>query len=139
MNKRTVPIGKKFGRLTVIGASESDKHGNQLVRVRCDCPRRTEKTIRLCALTAKEYTDRSGKLRRPVRSCGCESRVAYVEFLDRRAKGFNKRFRRLIYKSHQGGATFQEIGRMFRNVVPPEVISAIIRGFHAERRGRRRY
>jgi len=82
MKKRTVEIGAEFGHLVVIGFAGSDRCGHQLVRVRCSCRQMTEKTVRLSDLTFKPYTDKSGRLRLPYRSCGCESKYAYLDYLE---------------------------------------------------------
>lgn len=51
--------GDKFTRLTVVSKAPSDKHGNPVWNVLCDCG--TEKSVRQFALTGKY----------PTFSCGC--------------------------------------------------------------------
>jgi len=76
MKKQVVEVGARFGKLTVLGFAGSDSRGNQLVDVRCNCPRETLKTVRLANLTFEPYGDKNGKWRQPSRSCGCESKLA---------------------------------------------------------------
>jgi hypothetical protein len=125
VNKREVELGSRFGLLTVIGKAGTDKRGNQLVRVRCDCPDHTEKVVRLAALTCKTYVGKDGKTRKPLRSCGCASKAAYREYWEMRAAGLGKRAQRALWESHQKGETFKEIA--LRSNLPPGVVAAACR------------
>jgi hypothetical protein len=125
MRKSPVEVGDKFGKLVVIGHAASDSRGNQRVVVRCSCSQRTEKTVRLSGLTFLPYTDNKGKARKPYRSCGCESKLAYLEYLESRARGIRKKVKREIWVAHQSGMRFHELARQFS--LPSELVSAICR------------
>lgn len=125
MNKRKIPIGEKFGQLTVIEAAGTDTRGNQLVRVRCDCPEETEKVVRLAALTSKAYIGKDGRKRKPLRSCGCLAKAAHRKYWEKRAAGLGRRAMRALWAQHQSGKTFTEIG--LRSELPPQVVAAACR------------
>ena len=131
MKKRSFKIGERIpgSLLTVTALAESDRHGNQRVKVRCICG--TEKTMRATALTMKATRDKNGKERKPHRSCGCESRRAYRDFLDNRAPGIRKKVRRDIWLAHQEGKTFSQLAARYPRLDAP-VISAIIRLYNRD-------
>lgn len=135
MQKQHVIVGEQFGHLTVIGPADSDARGNQLVTVKCDCPAETTKVVRLCNLRFQPYQDRAGKWRFPTRSCGCQSILAYLDFLDRRASGFSKRFRHKVWKEYQKGRTFKQLATIFH--LESDLISALCRMHDREQRMKR--
>ena len=57
--KIVVPVGTKYGRLTVIEEVEPDKHGSRRFKCVCECG--SVKTYKLCNLRNDRY----------VHSCGC--------------------------------------------------------------------
>lgn len=58
MKKSTVPVGGRFGKLTVVGFAGCDSRGNSLWKCKCDCG--------LC-VTVRAARIKSGK----TKSCGC--------------------------------------------------------------------
>jgi hypothetical protein len=125
MPRAHVQVGDQFGNLTVIDLAGSDERGNQLVRVRCSCLNRTEKTVRLSGLTFKPYYDGSGKERKPYRSCGCESKRAHRDFWELRARRLKARIRRSIWAACQQGKTLDELTNRYE--LPAGVILAACR------------
>ena len=81
--------------------------------------------MRATALTMKATRDKNGKERKPHRSCGCESRRAYRDFLDNRAVGIGQ-IQRQIWLAHQEGKTFKQLAAQYPRPDVP-VISAIVR------------
>jgi hypothetical protein len=130
MRKRQVEIGTRFGNLTVIAQAGSDHKGNQLVRVRCDCPEKTELTVRLTDLTLKPYSDERGKLRKPRQSCGCAAKRAYRDYWDRRARKFRKCSQRTIWEDYQVFGSFAKVAKRRRLPVP--LVSAVCRVYEAK-------
>lgn len=128
MKPKHVNMGDRYGKLVIVGYDEPDKRGNQRVRVRCECG--TEKTVRLANLTFTPFRDQHGKLRKPARSCGCDSKAENNRFYEERAlkleeackkrngKSRRKRTRKNILKriwiAHQQGASFSELAERFR-------------------------
>ena len=135
MKKTQIEIGERFGKLTVIGFEPSDAHGNQYVRVKCSCQKDTEKRMRATALTMEPYEDRNGKWRLPHRSCGCESKRAYQEYWEKRARGIRKLVRQKIWRHCQDGTRIDRIAVKFNLPVP--LIFAIARVYNADRLRRR--
>jgi hypothetical protein len=125
MNKREVTVGQRFGKLTVITQDGTDRRGNQLVEVECDCWERNRKTVRFSDLTFEPFADNAGKLRKPRRSCGCSAKKAYVDYLDRRALGLGRNAMRKIWKMYQEGLKFEHLAKRFN--LPEDVISAVCR------------
>jgi len=129
MKKRTFTIGEQLpgSLLTVTGLAESDRHGNQRVKVLCTCG--TEKIMRATALTMKTTEDRNGKVRKPHRSCGCKSKRAYRDYVDNRAAGIRKKVQRQIWLDHQEGKSFIQLAAEYPSLGAP-VISAIVRQYN---------
>jgi hypothetical protein len=125
MEKKQIRMGTRFGRLTVIGNEDSDRHGNQYVTVRCSCIDHTVKRMRATALTMEQYVDKNGKIRLPHRSCGCESKRAYREYWDKRAAGIRKLVRRQVWLAYQKTPQFTVVATRFN--LPAQLISAIVR------------
>jgi hypothetical protein len=125
MQRKHLEIGTRFGKLTVIGNEESDRHGNQYVLVRCSCFEKTVKRMRATALTMGQYVDKNGKIRLPHRSCGCESKRAYREYWEKRAAGIRKRVRRQIWLAYQKAPQFAVVAIQFN--LPAQLISAVVR------------
>jgi hypothetical protein len=132
MEKRAFKIGERIpgSLLTVTMFAESDRHGNQRVQVRCDCG--TVKIMRATALTMKTSVDANGKIRKPHRSCGCESKNAYRRYLNDRAKGIRKKVRRDIWLDYQHGISFAELAARYPRLDVP-VITAIVRLYNRNR------
>jgi hypothetical protein len=137
MKKRQIPLGSRFGKLTVIGYAESDRHGNQYLTVRCSCSDEKVKRMRATALTIKPYEDKNGKVRLPHRSCGCESKRAYQEYWDKRAAGIRKRVCSEIWKAYQKGPHAERLAERFN--LPVQLIIAISRLCNSKRMHRRRF
>jgi hypothetical protein len=127
VKKKAVRIGARFGMLIVIGRADSDARGNQRVCVRCDCGK--EKTVRTANLYMQPYRDRNGKLRAPVRSCGCQSRRAYREILERRARGVKQKTRKRLHRAFSRGYGLSWISQNYR--LPSEVVSALYQDWRA--------
>jgi len=125
MRKTQILIGARFGKLTVIGYAESDKHGNQYVLVSCRCIDHTVKRMRATALTLIPYEDKNGKARLPHRSCGCESRRAYREYWENRASGIRKLIRRKVWFAYQKTADLGAIANAFK--LPKPLAYAMVR------------
>ena len=125
MRKTQIPIGTRFGKLTVIECAESDKHGNQYVLVSCSCVDHTVKRMRATALTLLPYEDRNGKARLPHRSCGCESRRAYREYWQKRASGIRKLVRRNVWRAYQNTPDAGVVANEFK--LPKPLIFAMVR------------
>ena len=137
MKKTPIELGRRFGKLAVIGYEPSDAHGNQYVRVRCSCWEHTEKRMRATALTMEAYEDKNGKLRLPHRSCGCESKRAYQEYWEKRARGIRKLVRQRIWKSCQKEVGLLAVASEYKLPVP--LVIAIARVYNrARERWRRR-
>ena len=128
MKKSSFTIGERISssKLTVTGFEESDKHGNQRIRVVCDCG--TEKTMRATALTMKTTVDKNGKVRKPHRSCGCDSTAAYKRHIHNRAIKIHKKTQRRIWLLHQEGKSFGQLAIQFPHL-NAAVISEIVRWY----------
>lgn len=125
MRKKRISIGTWFGKLEVIDYAESDRHGNQYLIVRCNCPSGTVKRMRATALTIKPYVDANGKVRRPHTSCGCQSKQAYRDHWMTRASGIRKRVRRNIWIKYQEDLDVEALADQYQ--LPKPLIYAIVR------------
>lgn len=136
MRKRRVPVGKlvRGTKLRVLEHLESDSHGNQRVRVRCEwivngecCG--VEKPMRVTDMTRKPYVVKNGKAKGkvvlPLRSCGCQSRRAHREFMERRANAIPAGVRRAIFLMVDGGGSFETVAN--RRNLDPDLVRTIYR------------
>jgi hypothetical protein len=132
MRKRQLKIGQVVPgtRLRVLEHLESDLHGNQRVRVRCEwivngdrCG--VEKPMRVTDMTRKPYVDKNGKARLPHRSCGCQSRRAHREFWERRAKAIPVGARRTIFMMLEDKRSLESVASQRR--LPVTLVATIYR------------